>query len=147
MPALGKVNEKLPLDCTPEFHIPLALQQLPEVVECEPPAHVHLTVPPALIVVVPLPLTESTNEFEPPPTITDAAPPETGAGVIFGSVGDEPLLQAAAPARSNKRAKRECKLAWIPTWTSRRYGPEIRIPSTESPRFDPPSVRGPASLA
>ncbi len=111
MPELGNVNEKLPLDYTPESHIPLALQQFPEVVECEPPAHVHLTVPPALIVVVPLPLAESTNEFELPPTVTDAAPPETGPGVIFGSVGEEPLWQAAAPARSNRRAKRECNPA------------------------------------
>jgi hypothetical protein len=47
LPVLENVCEKLPLDMSPESHIPLAVQQGPEVVECVPVTQTHVTVWPA----------------------------------------------------------------------------------------------------
>jgi hypothetical protein len=50
--------------CCPEFQFPSGMQfglQLPDVVECRPLDHTHVTVSPAVMVVMLVPLTESTN--------------------------------------------------------------------------------------
>ena len=43
-PVPVNVCEKLPPDMSPEFHIPLAVQQAPDVVECVPVTQTHVTV-------------------------------------------------------------------------------------------------------
>jgi hypothetical protein len=63
-PAVGKACEKFPEVFTPESQVPFALQpaeQEPEVVLWPPAFQVHMTLSPALIVVVLFPLAESVN--------------------------------------------------------------------------------------
>jgi hypothetical protein len=84
VPAEENVCEKLPVDRVPESQRPSGVQQLPDVVECRLLTKFQVTVPPAWIVVVGVPLTESTNRsFW---TATDAAL-EVGVGVAAGGVG------------------------------------------------------------
>jgi hypothetical protein len=90
VPAVGNVWLKDPLDFVPESQSPLAVQHVPEVVECGPVAQFHVTVSPARIVVVALPLAESVNAKPPPaPTVTLWAAAGGGVGVVAteGTVG------------------------------------------------------------
>jgi hypothetical protein len=70
--------------CSPEFQKPLCMHvglQSPEVVECSPLCHTQVTVSPAVIVVMFVPLIESTKLFPPDPTDTRCP---VGVGVTVG---------------------------------------------------------------
>ena len=105
-PVPPNVCEKLPPDMTPESHVPFAVQQAPDVVECVPLTQTQVTVWPAWIVVTFVPLWVSTKDMLPlGPTLTMCAAlgvgvapgggVDIGVGValIPGCVGDVLLLQ------------------------------------------------------
>jgi hypothetical protein len=82
VPAVENVCEKVPEVFTPESQRPFAVQQLPDVVECEMVSwKFHCTVPPTLIAVALVPLCVSVKTIPGPTLTTRVEPPDGGVGV------------------------------------------------------------------
>jgi hypothetical protein len=139
IPAAVNVNWKVPPWSGPESHRPFATQpagQAPEVDECVPDRQTHWMVSPTWIVLVEVPLTESTKTFEgwpelSRPTNTMCGAPGVGVGcagvgVTLGpvTVSPHPTATRIVAATSRRRRALEIRdMICMLTFASRPYNP------------------------